>query len=495
MTIPRTGPERAVAATGDGEQDAMPFTRVHVPRTKIVGTLGPASANPDGIRALIEAGLNVARINFSHGTHEQHARTIALVREIAEAMGKPVAILGDLQGPRIRIGVLPAPRELVPGATVVLAPEEVAGGDEIPTTFAALADDVAPGNRILINDGLFELVVTSVDVPRVTATVVHGGTLTSNKGMNLPGIAVSAPSLTEKDTADLHFAVAHELDAVALSFVRRAQDIHELRALIPKTMLIVAKIEKDVALANIEEIMKATDAVMVARGDLGVELPFEEVPIAQKRIIAVANRLGRPVITATQMLESMIEHPRPTRAEASDVANAILDGTDCVMLSAETAAGKYPRLAVEAMRRIITEIETHPRPGVHNRVDRRVVGSVNTEEAIAAATVAAVRMLEAPLVVVFTKSGFTARIVASHRPSVPILALTDEPRVCRQLELVWGVVPRLVPTARGYDHMVAMALREALDMHLVTKGDRVLVTAGVPFDVPGTTNLLKVETV
>ena len=234
---------------------------------------------------------------------------------------------------------------------------------------------------------------------------------------------------------------------------------------------------------------------MVARGDLGVELPYEQVPNAQKDIIALANRMGRPVITATQMLESMIDNPRPTRAEASDVANAILDGTDAVMLSAETAAGHYPRLAVEAMRRIITEIETHPRPGVSGRVDRRAISGINTEEAIAAATVAAVHMLESPLVVVFTKSGFTARIVSSHRPTVPILALTDEPRVCRQLSLVWGVVPRLVPTARGYDHMVAMALREALDMSLVTKGDRVLVTAGVPFDVPGTTNLLKVETV
>ena len=495
MTIPRTGPERAIAdGMNDGAASA-PFQRRHVPRTKIVGTLGPASNNAETIRELIDAGLNVARINFSHGTHEQHARTIATVREVAESMGAAVAILGDLQGPRIRIGVLPAKRELVPGETVVLAPEELASGDEIPTTFAALADDVAPGNRILINDGLFELVVTQVETPRVWATVVHGGTLSSNKGMNLPGIAVSAPSLTEKDRADLEFAVANELDAVALSFVRRAQDIEELRALIPKSMLIVAKIEKDVALENIEEIMKATDGVMVARGDLGVELPFEEIPLAQKRIIAVANRMGRPVITATQMLESMIDNPRPTRAEASDVANAILDGTDAVMLSAETAAGKYPRLAVEAMRRIITEIETHPRPSANQRSDRRAIGSVNTEEAIAAATVAAVRMLEAPLVVVFTKSGFTARIVSSHRPSVPILALTDEPRVCRQLSLVWGVVPHLVPTARGYDHMVAMALRAALDMSLVTKGDRVLVTAGVPFDVPGTTNLLKVETV
>lgn len=495
MTIPRTGPERATSNVGAQDNSSSTFVRTHVPRTKIVGTLGPASNTPEGVRALVEAGLDVARINFSHGTHEQHARTIATVREVATQLGRPVAILADLQGPRIRIGALGAPRELEVGATVVLVPEEVASGDEIPITYADLCHDVNVGNRVLINDGLFELVVTRVEAPRVWATVVHGGTLTSNKGMNLPGIAVSAPSLTDKDKADLAFAVEHELDMVALSFVRRAQDIDEMRALIPRTMLVVAKIEKDVALENIEEIMRATDAVMVARGDLGVELPFEEVPYAQKHIIATANRMGRPVITATQMLESMIDNPRPTRAEASDVANAILDGTDAVMLSAETAAGHYPRLAVEAMRRIIREIETRPRPGNLSRSERRAMSGVNTEEAIAAATVAAVRMMDAPLVVVFTKSGFTARIVASHRPSVPILALTDEPRVCRQLSLVWGVVPRLVPTARGYDHMVAMALREALDLNLVTKGDRVLVTAGVPFDVPGTTNLLKVETV
>jgi len=494
MTILRTGPERAVTAP-EAEAPDVPARRRHVPRTKIVGTLGPASSTPEIIRELIEAGLGIARINFSHGTHEQHARTIQTVREVAAELGRPVAILGDLQGPRIRIGALSSPRELEVGATVVLAPEDVASGEEIPVTFAALSHDLSPGKRILINDGLFELVVTRVEAPRTWATVVHGGMLTSNKGMNLPGIAVSTPSITDKDRLDLAFAVEHELDLVALSFVRRAQDIEELRALIPTTMMIVAKIEKDVALDNIEEIMRATDAVMVARGDLGVELPFEEVPIAQKHIIAVANRLGRPVITATQMLESMIEHPRPTRAEASDVANAILDGTDAVMLSAETAAGAYPRLAVEAMRRIIREIETSRRYPHSPRTERRVTGLANTEEAIAAATVAAVRMLDAPLVVVFTKSGFTARIVASHRPSVPILALTDEPRVFRQLNLMWGVVPRLVPAARGYDHMVAMALREALDLDLVTKGDRVLVTAGVPFDVPGTTNLLKVETV
>ena len=495
MTIPRTGPERAIASTMTHEVGGAAFHRTHVPRTKIVGTLGPASNTPETIGALIEAGLDVARINFSHGTHEQHARTIAIVREVSAKLGRSVAILGDLQGPRIRIGDLEAPRELAEGESLVLVPEHHAGEGEIPITYDDLCHDVKPGNRVLINDGLIELLVTAVNEPRVTATVVHGGTLSSHKGMNLPGIAVSAPSLTEKDKADIEFAVASELDALALSFVRRADDIESLRALIPKTILIVAKIEKDVALQNIEEILRAADAVMVARGDLGVELPFEEVPIAQKNIIALANRMGRPVITATQMLESMIENPRPTRAEASDVANAILDGTDCVMLSAETAAGAYPRLAVEAMRRIIHEIETHPRANHAGRIERRILGGVNTEEAIAAATVAAVRMLEAPLVVVFTKSGFTARIVASHRPSVPILALTDEPRVCRQLSLVWGVVPRLVPTARGYDHMVAMALREALDLGLVFKGDRVLVTAGVPFDVPGTTNLLKVEVV
>ena len=496
MTIPRTGPERAAAASPEGDPNAAPFQRRHVPRTKIVGTLGPASNSAEGIRSLIEAGLDVARINFSHGTHEQHAKTIATVREVSASLGRSVAILGDLQGPRIRIGDLDAPRQLEAGASVVLVPEEQHDShDEIPITYDLLAQDVSPGNRILINDGLIELLVTAVDSPRVTATVLHGGTLSSHKGMNLPGIAVSAPSLTEKDRADLEFAVEHDLDALALSFVRRADDIEQMRLLIPKTMLIVAKIEKDIALQNIEEILRASDAVMVARGDLGVELPFEEVPIAQKKIIALANRMGRPVITATQMLESMIENPRPTRAEASDVANAILDGTDCVMLSAETAAGAYPRLAVEAMRRIINEIETHPRPSQSPRAERRGTVGMNTEEAIAAATVAAVRMLDAPLVVVFTKSGFSARIVASHRPHVPILALTDQPRVCRQLSLVWGVVPRLVPTARGYDHMVAMALRDALDMGLVTRGDRVAVTAGVPFDVPGTTNLLKVETV
>ena len=438
--------------------------------------------------------MNVARVNFSHGTHEQHAAVIARVREIAAEFQRPVAILGDLQGPRIRIGDLSAPRDLVDGTDVVLVPEEFASGDELPVTYEHLAEDVHVGDRVLINDGLLELVVLDVQKPRVTARILHGGPLTSHKGINLPGVHVSAPSLTEKDREDIAFAVKQGLDYLALSFVRRAQDITELRALIPKDMLIVAKIEKDVALNNIESIARAADAVMVARGDLGVELPFEEVPYAQKRMIALCNRLGTPVITATQMLESMITHPRPTRAEASDVANAILDGTDAVMLSAETAAGQYPRLAVEAMARIITEIESKPRGFRRDERHQHEV-AVSTEFAIAAACSAAANMLGSPCIIVVTKSGFSARVVASHRPDVPIVSLTDSERTYRQLALVWGVIPELVRTLNSYEEMVSHGLVSAQQRGVARPGDRVVVTAGVPFGVAGTTNQLKVELV
>ena len=463
-------------------------------RTKIVCTLGPSSSSRDPLCALIDAGLNVARINFSHSSHDQHAAAIALIRDVAERGGRPIAIMGDLQGPRIRIGDLREPLELADGSDVVLVAEGHGDDEEIPVTYASLADDVHVGDRVLINDGLIELVVLDVDKPRVTVRVLHGGPLTSHKGINLPGVQVSAPSLTDKDRDDIGFAVEQGLDYLALSFVRRAQDIAELRGLIPKEMLVVAKIEKDSALENIESIIRASDCVMVARGDLGVELPFEEVPYAQKRIIALCNHLGRPVITATQMLESMITHPRPTRAEASDVANAILDGTDAVMLSAETATGQYPRLAVEAMSRIITEIESRPQTWRH---ETRRSGDtvVSTEFAIAAASSEAVNMLNAPCLIVFTKSGFSARVVASHRPSVPILVLTDIPRTFRQLAMVWGVIPELVPHCTSYDQMVKLALEAVQRRGLARPGDRVVVTAGVPFDVPGTTNLMKVETV
>jgi pyruvate kinase len=443
----------------------------------------------------MEAGLSVARLNFSHGTHEQHAITVALVRATAKELGRPVAILGDLQGPRIRIGDLAEPRTVLDGEDVILLAGEDAGPDEFPTTYEHLCEDVKVGDRILVDDGLIELVALEVTDRVVKARVLHGGTIKSHKGMNLPGVSVSAPSITEKDWADVAFAVEHDLEYLALSFVRRAQDIAELREKIPKHMLVVAKIEKDSALENIESIVHASDAIMVARGDLGVELPFEEVPIAQKRIIALCNRLGRPVITATQMLESMITHPRPTRAEASDVANAILDGTDAVMLSAETAAGQYPRLAVEAMARIITEIEKHPRSEHSDERRTNLDNVVSTEHAIAAAATSAVRSLAAPALIVFTKSGFSARVVASHRPNVPILVLTDQERTYRQLALVWGVVPCLVQHCDTYWDMVKLGLAAVRDRGLARSGDRVVVTAGVPFDVPGTTNLMKVETV
>lgn len=467
----------------------------HSLRTKIVCTLGPATATPNAIRGLIQAGMNVARINFSHGTTAEHKATIGFIREAAAALDQPIAILGDLQGPRIRIGDLRQTVVLNQGDDIVLVHEGEEAADEFPVTYDHLATDVNVGDRILVDDGLIELVVLDIEGIRVRARVIHGGELRSHKGLNLPGIHVSAPSITGKDAVDIDFAIAHDLDYLALSFVRRAEDIESLRVRLPRHVLIVAKIEKDVALENIESIIRAADAVMVARGDLGVELPYEEVPMAQKRIIALANRIGRPVITATQMLESMVEHPRPTRAEASDVANAILDGTDAVMLSAETAAGAYPRLAAEAMRRIITETEKHPQARAAREGPLGLEGVVPTELAIAASTVVAVQLLATPLVVVFTKSGFSARVVASYRPGVPILALTDQPRTYRQLALVWGVLPELVPHSGTYEDMMKLAREVVLRRQLAAEGDRLVVTAGVPFDVPGTTNLLKVERV
>ncbi|MGQ0767498.1 MAG: pyruvate kinase [Gemmatimonadota bacterium] len=466
--------------------------KTHIHRTKVVCTIGPATSSPEALGALMDAGLDVARINFSHGTQEEHASRIALIRAEAARRNRPVAILGDLQGPRIRIGDLSKPITVEPGDEVVLCHESSAQEDDVPVTYDNIANDLKTGDRILVDDGLIEMVVLEVRKPRVHARVLYGGLIRSHKGLNLPGVDVSAPSITVKDEEDAAFAVAQGLDYLALSFVRRSADIDALRTLIPRGILIIAKIEKDTALPEMEPILRAADGVMVARGDLGVELPFEEVPLVQKRLIRLANAMSRPVITATQMLESMVQNPRPTRAEASDVANAILDGTDAVMLSAETATGNYPRLAVEAMRRIITEIEQSPST---RREDRRAPGSATTEETIAAATATAVRMLGAPLAVVFTKSGFSARIVAAQRPGVPILALTDNERTWNQLALVWGVIPALTSRSETYSDMFTKARQVILDRELASEGDRVIVTAGVPFDVPGSTNLMKVEIV
>jgi pyruvate kinase len=467
-------------------------------RTKIVATVGPATAALDRVHALAELGVDVFRLNFAHGTHESHAQVIRWVREASRDVGKPLAVLADLAGPKIRIGALPESINLADKNTVVLAPEEVATGDEIPTTYAELADDVQAGDRILLDDGLMELRVLEVRHPRVICSVARGGLLKQNKGMNMPGVRVSAPALTEKDIRDLDFAESMDVDYVGLSFVQSPDDIRDLRSRITGRTLIVAKIEKDTAIANIEPILSLTDAVMVARGDLGVELPFEQVPIAQKRIIQLANLYGRPVITATQMLESMIENPRPTRAEASDVANALFDGTDAVMLSGETAAGKYPFLAVEAMARIAGEIERsapfdegpkYDMPMLH----RLRIGATPTEHAIAAATVEAVRLLGAPAVVTFTTSGGTTRLVSSYRPPVPILGVTDQNKTWRQLALVWGVQPVMCDEEVNYENMLGVARRYLLDNRIAQPGQRIVVTAGIPFHVAGTTNLLRIE--
>jgi pyruvate kinase len=463
-------------------------------RTKIVATLGPATARPEQIASLLEAGVNVIRVNASHGTAAQRAEWIAMVRRAATLRELPVAVLFDLQGPRIRVGELKQPRLLEPGRTVVLAPEDVARGDELPTTYEDLAHDARVGAKILLNDGLLTLEVTKVAPPRVETRVVIGGEITSHKGMNLPGLTVSAPALTAKDREDVAEAVKQGVDYLALSFVRRAEDLETLRALVPKTIRLVAKIEKSAALDDLDRILAASDAVMVARGDLGVELPFETVPLVQKRLIREANRHGKPVITATQMLESMVHAPRPTRAEASDVANAILDGTDAVMLSAETATGDFPLEAVGAMDRIIREMERQA-PSREERRRAEVPQGVAVEDAIARGTAAVASMLGTPLIVTLTQGGFTSRKVATVRPPVPILAVTPIALTYRQLALVWGVEPVLVDRVPGYDAMLELVRDLILKRGLAQPGDRIVMTAGMPWEVSGSTNLIKVEVV
>jgi len=478
-------------------------------RTKIVATLGPAWSRPDQMHALFDAGANVVRVNASHGTLESRRELFTTVQRVRAERRESIGLLLDLQGPRIRVGQLDDSVRLVPGEKVVFAPESVVTAGEIPTTYDALARDVYPGARILLDDGLLAVVVQDILGERVIGTVEYGGDLRSNKGMNLPGIEVSAPALTDKDREDVEQAVQLGLDYIALSFVRKAADLDGLRRLVPRGIKLIAKIEKDTALRDLCGILEASDAIMVARGDLGVELPFEEVPLVQKRIIREANLHGKPVITATQMLESMVRAPVPTRAEASDVANAILDGTDAVMLSAETAIGDFPVEAVRAMDRIAREMESHRQgrsPAFDAAVGRRVGETddrrhprpggdlpARTEDAIGVAVCAASELLHVPLILCFTSSGFTARKVATYRPTVPIIAATPEPETYRHLSLVWGVLPIQTTHSSDYDSLLNQARTQILERQLARTGERVVVTAGVPFDVPGTTNLLKIE--
>ena len=468
-------------------------------RTKLVCTMGPATFSAGVVRDLVDSGMTMARLNMSHGLREDHLEAVALIRRAAEEAGTPVSILVDLGGPKIRVGRLESPLFLAEGQEVVIAPEETVEAGEIPTTYRHLADDVVIGDRVLLDDGLLEMRCVGKEGGKARFVVETGGQLKSFKGMNVPGANLSTPSLTERDLDDLDFALDVGVEYVGLSFVRGSADIEELKERVAGRALVVAKVELVRALASIEEIVKATDAVMVARGDLGVEVPFEQVPLAQKRIVQLANYSGRPVIIATQMLDSMIQSPRPTRAEASDVANAVLDGTDAVMLSGETAVGEYPLHAARAMVRIIREIEGSgvlaqgprylPRPDNWQRG-----GATRREHAVASCTVDAVRQLDAPALIVITSSGFSARLVSSYRPPVPIFAVCTEPRTFRQLAPVWGVWPTLatdVPVS--YSALSAYGKEAVVRAGVGRPGDSVVVTAGFPFHESGSTNTMRVE--
>ena len=468
-------------------------------RTKIICTLGPASTSPDAILELVQGGMNLARLNMSHGVREDHRAAIGFIRDAAAQVGQPVGIMVDLSGPKIRVGELGASIELKKGKAVVVAPYDKVQPGEIPCSYRSLSRELQPGDTLLLDDGLLELRCVGTEGDRTELEVVRGGLLKARKGINLPGVTLTAPSLTEKDLSDLEFALEEGVEYVALSFVRGPEDVIDIKKRVGDQALVIAKIEKAEALRAIEEILPETDAVMVARGDLGVELPFERVPLAQKRIVEMANLYARPVITATQMLESMLEHPRPTRAEASDVANAILDGTDALMLSGETAVGRYPREALEALVNIGTEIERSgflvrgPQYLTHPSMDSRG-GASSQEHAVSAATVDAVRRVNAPAIVVITRSGFSARLVSSYRPSVPVFAVTTDRATYRQLSMVWGVQPVLAENIEvSYNSLTAFGLESVLSSGVGEAGTVIPVTAGYPFHQSGSTNTMRLE--
>ena len=471
-------------------------------RTKIIATLGPACDSPAMIRLLIRSGVDVFRLNFSHGTHDIHADYIRRIREAADELELPIAILMDLQGPKIRTGPLAGgePVTLVPGQFFTITSRDVPGDATcVGTSYAALPKDVASGDRILISDGLIELRVEHTDGTDVNCSVVTGGTLSQRQGINLPGTALTAPALTEKDHRDLIFGLKQGIDYVALSFVRSASDIREARAIAADMGLnppIIAKIERPEALKHFPEILAEADGIMVARGDLGVEISPERVPLVQKQMIAAANWTGKPVITATQMLDSMIRNPRPTRAEASDVANAILDGTDAVMLSGETATGRYPLESVQMLARIAPIVETGVQRGDRIRLpdwDIPVIRDRSDAIADAACSLAAQDAVRA--IIVFTQSGFTARLISRRRPATPVYALTPHPAVYRQLALVWGVDPVLTGFS---DHLLDLELevfRIAGKLGFARPGESVLLVGGHPLPAREPTNFLKILTI
>src|SRR5579862_6743623 len=461
--------------------------------SKIVCTIGPASRQPRILKRLLEAGMDVARLNFSHGSHSEHLECIQTLRGMAQKLRKTIAILADLQGPKIRTGALAGvvPVVLRAGQKFTITTARILGDStRVNTTFLPLPKEVHRGDRILLSDGLIELRVESVRGREVNCHVVNGGALGEHKGINLPGVKLRVPALTPKDRADLRFALLHGVDYIAVSFVRRPEDVLLAKSLIrraKKDTPVIAKLEKPEAIENLEGILRVADGVMVARGDLGVEMNPERVPVVQKNIIARAREFRRPVITATQMLESMTENPRPTRAEASDVANAIFDGSDAVMLSAETASGKFPVEAVSMMARIIAEAEASitefSRPATQEKL--------KVAETVAELVCHASRELHLKWIVVFTHSGFTARLISRYRPLVPIAAFAPEPETRRRMALLWGVAPLEIANLRKVEQLAEISEKRLLREKLVRKGDVIAIVAGTPMGVRGTTNFMK----
>jgi pyruvate kinase len=467
-------------------------------RAKIVCTLGPASDSPKLMAGLLEAGMDVARLNFSHGTSAEHARRLEILRRLARQLGKTVAILQDLQGPKIRTGPLErgGQIELRPDSSLTITTRHLAGKPGlISTNFQPLPREVHAGDRILLSDGLLELRVKRVVGRDIECRVVNGGPLGEHQGINLPGVPLKISALTEKDLDDLEFAVRYAVDYIALSFVRSAQDVLKLKRLLAragKSIPVVAKLEKPEAIACLDDILRVADAVMVARGDLGVELPPEQVPLIQKRVIGLANARKVPVITATQMLESMTVHPRPTRAETSDVANAVLDGTDAVMLSSETATGRFPREAVRMMDRIISATESSARYAEYARRRSREE-SLPVPEAVCESVAHMAGQLNLKAIAVFTQSGSSARLVSKYRPRVPVFAFSPLRHILRRVALYWGVSPVHMRHVKSTDRMVEGATRRLHELGAVKPGDLIAVVAGTPIARRGTTNLLKIH--
>jgi pyruvate kinase len=475
-------------------QRRRPKPKMDFRHSKIVCTIGPASCSPKIIERLLRAGMDVARLNFSHGSHQDHAQNIATLRKLALELEKPIAIMADLQGPKIRTGVLASgtPVILRAGQKFTITTAKILGDStRVNTTFLPLPREVKRGARILLSDGLIELRVQQVRGREVICVVVNGGALGEHKGINLPGVQLRVPALTPKDRQDLRFALKQGVNYIAVSFVRRPEDVLMAKSLIRGAGFdtpVIAKLEKPEAIENLDAILRAADGVMVARGDLGVEMNPERVPVVQKMIISRAREFRRPVITATQMLESMTENPRPTRAEASDVANAIFDGSDAVMLSAETASGKYPVEAVSMMARIIEEAESSirefPQPS-------SVQEKLKVAESVAELVCHASRELHMKLIAVFTHSGFTARLVSRYRPLVPIIAFSPVAETRRRMALIWGVLPRNISNVRKIDGLASVAEKRLLEEKLVRNGDVIGIVAGTPMGIRGTTNFMK----